>query len=110
MVGILFFKEFNLLADILKSGQHLDQLHIVSCRDRLRHIGRYDRLNKRRVLRHRSHCRALSQDIFRNQHTGHISGEGHIFACLRILAIYAQTVRIGICCKNDVSVNLFCKF
>ena len=46
---MLLLEELDLLSDILKSGQHLDQLHVVGCRDRFCHIGRHDRLHERQV-------------------------------------------------------------
>ena len=60
VVGVVLFKPFDLLSDILKSGQHLDQLHVVGCRNRFCHISRHDRLHERRVLRHGSHRCLLS--------------------------------------------------
>ena len=60
VIGMLLFEELDLLSDILKSGQHLDQLHVVGCRNRFCHIGRHDRLHERRVLRHGSHRLLLS--------------------------------------------------
>ena len=104
VVAAGLLEQLDLLSDIFEAGQHLDQLHVVIRGDRIRHVGGHDGLYHSRILRHGSRRRSLSQNIFRDQHAGHVSGEGNVLAGLRIQRIDAQTVRIRIGGHHDVRV------
>ena len=102
-------KKFDLLADVFESGQNLDQCHVISFCDCFCHIGRNNRLNECRVLRHGSVLGALTQNILCDQHTGHVSGEAYVFAGLAVFCVNAETVCIRVRCKDNVRIYFFCK-
>ncbi len=107
VVGAGLLKEFDLLADKLKACQHLDKPYLIILRDRPRHIGGHNGCHKSRILGHFP-CRCpLTQDVFRNEHTGHVARERHIFAGLGIQRVDAQSVGIGIGRQHDIGVLLF---
>ena len=107
VVAVILLKQLDLLADILEAGQRLHIMQPVFCRHGARQIGGHDRGDKGRVLRHRVILRPLAENILPDEHAGHIAGEGHIFAGLRILCIDAETVCIRIRRQYDVRVDLF---
>ena len=106
---MIFLEKTDLLSDIFKSGQYLDQFYAVIRSDHLCHICGNDGLYQCRILRHGSGCFALTQNILRDQHSGHISGKAYIFSGLCILAVYTKTVSVRVSCKHDIRVFLLCK-
>ncbi len=72
-IRMILFKQLDLLSDIFKARQHLDQLHIIGPCQLVGKIRRDDRLDKSGIVRQRARRLALAQNIFRNQHAGHIS-------------------------------------
>ena len=77
--------------------------------DCLCQIRRHDRCNKGRLFGHRMCQRSLAENVLADQHAGHISRKGNVFAGLRILGIDAETIRIRIRCKNNICVLFLCK-
>ena len=104
VAGLL--EELDLLTDELEAGQYFDQLYTISFGDGLGHIGGNDGGYQCGILGHSAGSSLLSQDIFCDQHTGHVTGKCHILAGLGILGIHTQTVCIGIGCQNDVRILL----
>ena len=45
---------------------------------------------------------------FLARQSGHISGQGMIFAGFAVFYIYAETVSIRICCQHQISIQFFC--
>ena len=107
-------KELNLLTDILKAGQHLNQLYAVGCRNRhLAILVVYDSLLPvQPIIRHgnrlpfSSRCESRYSAI---SIPAHISGKGHVLACLGVLCINTQPVGIRVCCQNDIRILLLCQ-
>ena len=106
-VGASLFKKLNLLTDKLKAGQHFNQSGTIVCRDLICHIRRNNGFDQSRIGRHGSCCLLLSEQIFRNQHTGHISGKGNVLSGFAVQSINSQTIRIRIRSQNDIRLLFF---
>ena len=104
VVGVLLLEDLDLLADVLEAGQDFLVVQAVVFRDASREVRRDDRGDERRILGHRVREPALPEDVFRDQHAGHVAGETDVLAGLRILRVDAETVRVGIGREDDVSV------
>ncbi len=106
---MILFKEFDLLTDKLKACQHFHKLRLIVFRDGPGHIGCHNCRHHGRIFRHFAGRGPLSHDIFRDQHAGHIPGEGYIFSGGPVFRVNTQSVRIRICCKYHVRILLFCQ-
>ena len=109
VIGACLLKEFNLLTDVFETGQYFDEFHIVVIRNRFCHIGCNNGRNKSRIFRHGTGCRSLTQNVFCNQHAGHIACKRNIFAGLCIKCIDTKSVCIRVCSKDNVSIFLLGK-
>ena len=107
IIGTGLLEEFDLFPDIFETGQHFNQLNIIKSADGCGHISGNDSSHQCRVLRHGTGGCSFPQNIFRDQHAGHISGKGYIFSCFSILAIYAQAVCIRVCGQNNIGILFF---
>ena len=109
MIGLVFLKESDLLAYILKSGQNLDHINIILFRHRLCHICGNDGLHQSRMCRHHIHLIELTEYVLRNDHAGHVAGKRNILAGIFALAVDSEPVGIRISSKHDIGIHLFRK-
>ena len=65
-------------------------------------------VNKSTVCRKSLFFFSLADLICTDQASGHISGQGMIFAGFAVFYIYAETVSIRICCQYQISIQFFC--
>ena len=106
MIRMIPLKELDLLADVLKAGQHFHKFCLVVFRDGARHIGGHNGGYHCRIFGHLACSRPLPHNIFRDQHAGHISGKGNILAGRFVFRINTQSVGIGICRKHHIRILL----
>ena len=99
----------DLLSDVFKSGQNLNETNAVILSDRICQIRGNDGLDQLAILRQSLCCLSLGDLIICQQTAGHVTGQGDILAALGILNIYAETICIRICCKNKVCILLLGK-
>ena len=102
-------KTKDLLSDILKSSQTLNQADSIRLCDCICKIRCNDCLNKSSILWQSLLFLNLADCILSKQASRHISCQRMILTSLCILYIYAKTVCIRICCQNKICVFLLCK-
>ena len=103
------FKAKDLLSDILKSSQHLDQACPIIFCNGICHICGNDGLDQNAVIRKSFYCFCLSDLIICKKAAGHISCQCMVFSGLGIFYVNTKAVCIRVCGKDQVCIYFFCK-
>ena len=99
-----FFKQADLLADELKPGQNVSQLHAVMRGDLLRHRRRHNGFDRDRPLRHRAVCPAHPADEVEQQHAHLVARDEPV--ALRGFHRRADTVAVRVRSEQKFAARL----
>ena len=109
VVGAGLLEQLDLFPDKFKACENFNQFYVVIRRNGVCHISGNDGFHHSRVGGHGPCGGAFPQDVFRNEHAGHVSCKRHIFTALCIQRINAQTVGIRIGCHHDIRIFFLSK-